>query len=143
VAVKLQGASFSAQVDYWARKAGRNMLTVVKESASRLADQAQTTINEGGKLPIDTGYLRASFVATVNASLPPSRARPGDDATYTYDGSPIDLTINAMNLGDVLNMGWTANYAGFMEYRYGFMRSAAQNWPVIVRQVTREVQASR
>lgn len=140
---RLPGATFSAQVDYHVRKARDAMLTVVKESTSRLAEQAQTTVNEGGKLPIDTGYLRASFVATINAGPPAGRQRPAGDATYTYDGTPIDLAINAMNLGDVLTMAWTANYAVYMEYRYGFMRSAQQNWPVIVRQVTREVQASR
>lgn len=139
MAVRSNGSQFSASVDYWVRKARGNMLTVVRESASRLAEQAQTTIPEGGKLPIDTGYLRASFVAVLNASLPPTRRNPDPNVSYTYDGGPIDLTINSMKLGDVLTMGWTAEYAGVQEYKHGFQRSAAQNWPAIVRQVTREV----
>lgn len=85
-------------------------------------------------MPIDTGFLRASGQASlIGLPVGPSnQAEPPGQFDYAF-------TIAQMHVGDTLWFGWTAEYAKYMEFRYGFMRLAAQNWSAIVNQVAREV----
>lgn len=71
----------------------------------------------------------------------PSGPTKGErDRQYsTPFGGPIELVAAQANLGDTIWIGWTAEYAIYMEARYGFMRSEAQNWTYIVQQITAEV----
>ncbi len=82
----------------------------------------------GGKMPVDTGFLRGSLAAS-KTGMPAGGA------------GPPELVLLTTKLGDSIFMGWTANYAIFMEARYGFQRSAAQNWNYIVTSVTAEVRS--
>jgi hypothetical protein len=58
--------------------------------------------------------------------------------SFAYNDAETTLTIAGAQLGRPIWGGWTAEYAPFMEERYGFLRSAAQNWQSIVRAVTQE-----
>ena len=58
----------SAQVDEWVRKTERRMTMVFRESAQQLFSEAQRPAASGGSMPIDTGFLRNSFVAGLNGS---------------------------------------------------------------------------
>ena len=51
------------------------------------------------------------------------------------------LAINKATLGDRIVFGWTAEYARYMEARYGFARAAAINWPNYVNEAARRVEA--
>ena len=110
-------------------------LAVFRSSIHDLFSQAQTTYNEGGHLPIDTGFLRNSFVAALNGST----ALQGPNA--------YEFAVSAAELGDTLFGGWTADYARRMEYGFvgtdalgrnynqrgfGFVAHAAANWVQIV-----------
>lgn len=136
-------ASFTAQVDRWTRKTEARTEAVFKESAQKLFEQAQTTIGEGGKLPLDTGWLRSSFGTSLQGPPPAVGANPYESGSKQADWNAADslLTINGAKLGDSIWGGWGAVYARPMEMRYGFMRSAAQNWQSIVKQSAAEAKA--
>lgn len=133
--------TFSAQVDAMILTCRRRMTAVFRESVHEVGDEANTTVHEGGKLPIDTGFLRSSYAVSLNGmpmglGEPPSRAQ-----RYSPDEADVDLVINQAELGDTIYGGWTANYAQVQEERNGFQRSAAQRWPQIVNAVVARVKA--
>ena len=129
--------SFSAQVDEWVRQTERRLEMVFKESVQTLFEEAQKPAGEGGNMPIDTGFLRNSFVAGLNGTTSLS----GPDAYIA--------AIAGANIGDVIFGGWTAAYARRIEFGFvgkdslgrnynqtgrGFARKAAMRWPQIVRE---------
>lgn len=117
---------FDKQVKDWAAKTEKATLAVFRESAQRLAQQANVPRAQGGNMPVDTGYLRNSQGASLQG-MPSTGAQP-----------PA-LVLLSTKLGDSIYMGWTANYAIYMEARYGFARLAAQNWDFIVDKAVAEV----
>lgn len=126
-------------MDAWARKSKARATAIFRESAQRLSEQVQTVQGEGGKLPIDTGFLRASFSLSLQGVPFGQGKNPG--GSFTYDDSEVVLTLAGAELGQTIYGGWVAEYAPFMEERYGFLRSGAQNWQAIVKQVTAEAKA--
>lgn len=140
-------SGFSASIDAWVSKSEARLSAVVKESAQRVIAQAQevgpSATNPDsvgtGKMPVATGFLRASMVANIGSM--PAGPTQGGTTAYQYDDGMVTMTIAGMRLGDTLFAGWSAQYAPIMEQRYGFMRSAAQGWQRIVREVTDEAKA--
>lgn len=132
--------TFSAQLGAWARKSQARMDAIVKTSAQRVFEQANTPIAQGGNMPVDTGFLRASFAVDFGGMPSGPSTNPGKAAYAASDGG-IALKLVAFEPGDTIYAGWTANYAIYMEVRYAFQRRAAQNWPAIVADVTAEAKA--
>jgi hypothetical protein len=136
--------NFKAQVEAWARKSDARLNAVFRESAQRLIAEAQTVGpsvanpggGEGGKMPVDDGFLRASGQASLTG-WPSGPSRP-EDGLGSMDYA---ITIAGARIGQTVYFGWTAEYAPFMEQRYGFIRSAAQYWQSIVSGVVREAMA--
>lgn len=112
--------NFSKQVGRFASNTERKMSLVFKDSAKAVADRANTPQAKGGRLPVDTGALRASIRAAIG-SMP--------------SGSSDEVTagIARWTPGDTLYIGWTQSYAIYMEWKYAYMRGAAEKWPQIVR----------
>ncbi|MDH7787653.1 hypothetical protein QBD01_003680 [Ochrobactrum sp. 19YEA23] len=139
-------ARFSGQVDDWVLATEKRLTAVLRESTRRVIEVMQTPVNEGGNMPIDTGFLRASLVVVVNGDPPPPN-RDKDGAKHNYNPSAIVLEIAKFNAGDRLVAAYTANYAQFVEYgaegrpARGFTRLAAQQWGQIVYDVTVEAKA--
>ncbi len=131
--------SFAAQVAAWVRKVEGAEEAVFKEASQELASRAQATRAEGGRMRVDTGFLRASLMAST-ASMPPIRASamPVPGQTYAYDAGAIEAVIAGADLGDTIYLGYTAAYAAHREYGArgqgpdAFVRTAAQQWPQIV-----------
>jgi len=137
--------TFVAQVDAWTKKSAKRMTAVFRESAQRVIDTAQTvgpsvaspTGGAGGRMPVDTGFLRASMaVSFTGMPVGPSHNEGG--ASVTYNGQDVTLVLARATPGQTIYAGWTAVYAPMMEERYGFMRGAAQKWQQIVREVVNE-----
>lgn len=134
--------SFSAQVDAWVLKSQRRMLAVFRESAQRTISVAQS------RIPVDTGFARASVRASLEA-MPP--IDPGSTNTkgssVGYNSSEIVLTIAGAELGQTIYVGWTANYVGLLEQGSskqapsGFVRLAALQWQQTVNEVVAEAKA--
>ena len=118
--------TFTAQIKAFTDRAHEKLEAVVKQSAQEVFSIAQTPVAQGGRMPVDTGFLRNSLVAELNG------------ATVSGGVDAYVLAVASMDLGDVVFGGWTANYARFQEYgaqgREGrfFMLGAAQQWQAIV-----------
>lgn len=134
-------SKFGSQVKAFAEKAKAMQLAVFRESAQRLMEEANTPEGQGGRMPVDTGFLRNSVAASL-------------------EGMPTDgamdppLVFAGMELGQAVWAGWTAKYAMRMEHGFygedskgrtyaqagkGFARAAAQRWDFIVAEVTAEI----
>ena len=109
----------------WVAKSQARLDAVWKTAAQDIAREVQTPRSKNGKLPLDTGFLRNSFAANINAN-------PIGNGNSTYSEGPVSIVINRAKIGDTVVFGWGAQYSIYVEARYGFLRSAAQNWQQIV-----------
>jgi hypothetical protein len=141
-----QTLGFAAQVSAWVRETEQRMTAVFRESAQRVIAEAQKPVAQGGRMRVDTGFLRASGTASLNGLPPATRDRPGEGA-FAYNPVAATLVIAGAGIGDTIYFGWTASYARHREYGTSsqapdaFMRTAAQQWPAIVARVSGELQS--
>lgn len=128
-------SSFAADVGAWVTKVEGALEAVFKESCQELVSQLNTLV------PVDTGALRASLRASTTA-MPQIMASGG---TPPPDMGDIVLVIAGADLGSVLYLGYTMNYAPYVHYgsngRPGrpWVDMVAQRWPVIVAEVAARV----
>lgn len=126
--------SFSAQLDAWAKKVEGRATTILRESAQRTLEDANRPTAQGGRMRVDTGFLRSSLAASLDG-MPSGPSRPDEGRG---DPGEVAMTIARANIGDTIFAGWTANYARPREAKDGFLEAAAQKWPRTVREVTAE-----
>jgi hypothetical protein len=107
--------------------AQRMLLTnILRQSVQDLFSEAQRPISRGGNMPVDTGFLRNSLMSGLLGGT----AISGPDSAV--------FTVATMKLGDVLQGGWTAEYARAVNYGHDgaagrmFLEKAAVNWTRIV-----------
>ncbi|MCO7469512.1 hypothetical protein NJG16_05515 [Stenotrophomonas maltophilia] len=132
---------FGDQVKAFAEKTKLRQEAIFKASAQRLMEEANTPEGQGGKMPVDTGFLRNSAGASTEG--PPEAG-----------GQAMGLVFLGLQVGQTVWAGWTAKYAMRMEHGFygedskgrkyaqagkGFARAAAQNWVFIVEAVAKEV----
>ena len=129
-----QTLSFGAVVEAWAEKVPDAIDTIRKMSAQDIVSEMQTPVLAGGHMRVDTGFLRASLLASTSQmpSINPAARPPEGGAAFAYEGQQIELVIAGAETTDPLYFGYTAAYAGIREYHDGFARLAAQNWREIV-----------
>ncbi|MCO4316341.1 HK97 gp10 family phage protein [Phyllobacterium sp. 21LDTY02-6] len=140
--------SFSAQVAAFAEKIPGAVEAVFKESVQEVVSEMQMPVSAGGRMRVDTGFLRASLLAST-AAMPSINAgkTPVEGASYSYDGGQIEAVILGADINATLFFGYTAAYAGHREYGSNgqapdaFVRSAAQRWDMIVENKARELKA--
>lgn len=127
--------NFAAAVDAWTKKSKARCTAVLRQSTQSLIDDAQTvgpsvenpSGGAGGKMPIATGFLRASMAISLDG-MPSGPSRGDANSAYSYDDSAVTLKLAGVEVGKTIYAGWCAEYAPYVEERYGFCRSAAQNW---------------
>ena len=132
---------FGSQVRAFTEKAKAMQGVIFRELATNLMEEANTPEGLGGKMPVDTGFLRNSAAASVEGM-------PSDGAQAP------ELVFATMQLGQTVWAGWTAKYDMRMEHGFfggdslgrtyaqagkGFARAAAQRWDFIVAEVTADV----
>lgn len=125
--------NFSATVDAWARKSKERQLAVFRTSVERTIEDAQKPKGDGGNMPIDTGFLRASGQTSLSG-MPQGPTRK----TEGFPAPNANLVIASAQIGDKIFFGWTAAYARVREYHDGFLRSAVQKWRTTVADVVAE-----
>ena len=118
----------------WAAKSQARLDAVWKTAAQDIAKEVQTPRAKGGKMPVDTGFLRNSFAADVNKV-------PSGNGNSAYTSGPISIVINRAKISDTVVFGFAAQYSIYMEARYSFLRSASQNWQQIVDKSAQKVRA--
>lgn len=131
----MSNKQFIADVGRWTGKiAPEAMLKVAKQSTDDVVRIAQRRVADGGPMPIDTGTLRNTLVTELNG------AKVGEGAdSYT-------LGIAGLQLGDVLTVAWTADYAIPRHYMVGVGQGgglwrdlAAAQWQNVVQGNARRV----
>lgn len=139
--------SFEAQVSAWVAATKQRTVAVRNESAQRIVEIAQRPMAAGGRMRVDTGFLRASLLATTSTALPGPTFKPDGDVRFSYDPGQVALTIAGADLDDVITAVWTANYARPRNYGSRgqpgdhFRDLAAQQWTNVVAQVAAEAQS--
>ena len=114
--------TFSAQVNDWIAKSERLSMAVLQQATQAVINDANTPTAKGGRMRVDTGFLRNSLKANIG-SMPSGASSPGN-----WDDSEVVLTLIRMQPGQVFYAGWTANYARPREHYDGFLRMATQKW---------------
>lgn len=132
--------TFEAQIDKFVADTEAKMLAVLKNSIQQVAKEASKPVKRGGKMPVDTGFLRKSGAGALN-EIPTGETKGrkrqegemGVLPEYKFDESNFLHDILArMEIGDVFYFGWTAEYAEKQELYNGFLKSAVDRWNEIV-----------
>lgn len=139
--------SFSATVSEWVAKTKQRQEAVYKGSAQTIVSYMQTTRAAGGNLRVDTGFLRASLIATTG-TIPAVTFKPEGVDRFYYDAGPINLVISGAAITDPIIVAYTANYARPREYGARgqpgdrWVGLAAQLWVGVVEAECAKAQAS-
>lgn len=112
--------TFSASVGRFKTLTQDKIRDVMRESIQDVMDDAQTPVAKGGRMPVDTGFLRNSVASGLNGAFGPP------------DSGMVALTIAQMDLGDTSQFAWTAVYAMIQEDRNHFVAVAAARFPDFV-----------
>lgn len=133
-------SKFGNQVRALNEKVKQRNLAIFRMSAQRVAEIASVPEAQGGRMPVDTGFLANSVLASTNGM-------PGSS------GQPVPVVLLTVRLGGIVYVGWTAAYAMRMEYGFmgqdslgreyaqtgkAFLRGALQQWTNIVNDATIE-----
>lgn len=139
--------SFSVQIDAWVAESRDRLLKVARQSIQDVVEEAQTPVGKGGRLRVDTGFLRASGASSLTgmpygpdkrmSDVPGSYPSP---AEYTTDAK-VSVNLANLKMGDHFYFGWTANYAKVRELYDGFLVAALQNWQQIVQRNAEKLKA--
>jgi len=117
----------TAQVGRIVAKNQNALLVLARMSTQDLVDEAQTPVAKGGKMRVDTGFLRASGQMSLNG-LPTGPIRGDGETKYDEDKSTVVTSLAALQLGMTIYFGWSANYARARNTYDGYLDAAVQNW---------------
>jgi len=137
----INNLAFGDQVSAWVAKTEKRMEAVMRASVQELVSRCQA------RIPVDTGFARASIQASLSDMpqvIPGSRGQPGGSYAPT---NAVPVVIAQMKLGDTIHIGWTASYVIYLEYGHsqqapsGFVRVSALEWPQIVSEISQTAEA--
>ena len=125
-------------IDDWVLKAAGRLETVAKTATQAVAENANLHTGRGGRMRIDTGFLRNS-IAGKQGSMP---SGVSDRATEQKgDASAIETEIARWDVSKPFFVGWSASYARYREMRDGFLTVEIQNWQKHVDDAIRQAKA--
>lgn len=139
--------SFTAQIQNFAERSEKFWLAVFKRAVELLADELQKGVQNGGRLPWDTGNMARSLAAAVNGSVNTSTANPPP-------AGDVGAKVALLSIGDAITLGYQAIYARRQNYGFvgqdsrgrnynqqgaHFVEHAASLWPQMVRQAEAEM----
>jgi hypothetical protein len=123
--------NFSAQVADIVRRNEAKCDALVKASIQDVVEDAQTPVAKGGRMRVDTGFLRASGQMSLTG-MPTGPTRNESGAPVAASDANVFATLAGVNAGDTVYYGWTAAYAAAREFHDGFLSGALQKWQQIV-----------
>ena len=124
--------SFSKQVSDYVKVYEKRLRAVARTAVQETIAEAQTPVAKGGRMRVDTNFLRSSLVSAVGQM--PYGETKGGEGPYQYTGESLSAALLRWdpNKGETFYSGWSANYARPREYKDGFLRGATQNWSIHV-----------
>lgn len=140
---------FDAQVHDMIRRNVALMGMLVPEATQDMINEMQRTKGNGGKMPVDTGFLRASGRLSLTGmptgpTRPPTKAAPKikglrGAAKRSHENKRAQLyrsaestNITGFKLGASIFWGWTAIYARRQDLYNGFYSTNVRNWQKFV-----------
>ena len=132
--------TFEAQVAEWALKVEGAVDVIFKEACQELVSELNSLV------PVDTGFLRSSLMASTTTMPVLNRDNPGQ-GSFNLDAGTIELVIAGAEAGDIIYLGYTANYGAHVHFgangRPGrpWVTMVAQRWPGIIASVAARVRA--
>ncbi len=126
---KRQG-TFVSTVDEFIAKSIARMEAVSKTAIQSVIDDAQTPVAKGGRMRVDTGFLRASGQASLNGfpTGPDTKPKDATKNQFEFQDQGVLLVLGELKMGDSFFWGWTANYAKYREAHDAFLDLAVQRW---------------
>lgn len=139
-------ASFAEAVGAWASATERRLSAVHKKAIEKLAMEMTRTRAEGGNVPVVTGNLYRSLLASTTG-MPKTAEGP-------FAGSNVPSVIASLKLNDTVWLGYQAKYARRVNFGFvgadalgrvynqqgaHFVERAIAMWPQIVRKAVEEV----
>lgn len=124
---------FSNSVRAFIRKSERMIEGVAKQSIADVVEDAQTVRALGGRMRVDTGFLRASGGAALGSMPSGPTSGAGNVSGESLSGQPLVVVLASWNLDVPVFWGWSASYARAREAHDGFMALAVQKWPAVVK----------
>ena len=133
--------TFFADIEEWVRETDERLLAVMRGAILDTVNDAQVPVAKGGRMRVDTGFLRSSGRASLTGFPTGQSIRPPDALpnSFSWDGQAVVSTLLRMEVGDTFYWGWTANYAEHRELWDGFLDKAVQNWSRNVQKRTEEL----
>jgi hypothetical protein len=159
---------FSIQVDKLAKKYEARLRAVARTAVQDTVSMAQEVGvppnaamgavssggvlgGSGGRMRVDTGFLRASIQAalqTMPSGPSQNEGTHGGKKKYPVGtqaaGSPVAAVLLTWDpfKPTPLFVGWTAEYARYRESQDGFQRGAAEKWDITVTKAVKKVEAA-
>lgn len=141
--------NFGAQVTAWAAQTEKRLQATYRRSVELLGEEMSNTKPNGGRVPIDTGNLANSLIASTQGMPRISDGR--------FTGSNLGAVTATLKLGQPVWLGYQAAYARRMEYGFvgadslgrvynqagnHFVAGAIANWQQIVTKAANELQSA-
>lgn len=141
--------SFAKAVSDWCGDSRERIEAVHKRSVEMLADEMVRTKPNGGRVPVDTGNLARSLLASTTA-MPKT-------ADGKFSGGDVGAVIAAMDVSKPLWLGYQAVYSYRQEFGFVgrdslgrqynqagnyFATGAAAKWQTIVEAALKDVKAN-
>lgn len=125
--------TFASQVDEMVINTEAKLTVLARASIQDVINEAQHARAKGGRMRVDTGFLRASGQGSLTG-MPTGPVRGDKTApnSYPYNPGTVTVQLGKLQIGANFYFGWTANYAKYRELYDGFLEAAVRNWPRIV-----------
>lgn len=125
--------SFESAVAGWAKKTEIEQTSILHRSIALLVDETTRPKSEGGHMPVVTGNLQNSVAVStlgpVTMNFQTKKFRDPSDA--------VRNSIAGVEVGHTAYVGFRAPYTHKAEADNGFLRLAAQRWPMIVNEAVK------
>lgn len=137
---KSNNDKFKTDIADFIKVSDERMVALMQKSINDVVDIAQTPVAKGGKMRVDTNFLRHSGAGSLE-KFPSGESHSDlrEPNSHKYDGSSLMLVLSKMKVGDTFYWGWVAHYARYREIYDGFMGGAIQQWNKIVAANTEEI----
>lgn len=139
----------TVSIGEWARQTKERIEAVQKRSIELLAEEMIRTKANGGRLPVDTGNLARSQLAS-QVAMPKTSEGP-------FNGSNVGAVVATMDVTKPIYIGWQAVYSRRMNYGFVgadslgrvynqagnyFLEGAIAQWPQLVAAAVADVKAN-
>lgn len=127
----------AGNLDAWVLKVNARIEGVAKTATQRVIHAAQVPTAKGGRMRVDTGFLRNSGVMQIGSM--PSGPSEQSEGMGAGGDQQVTLAVAGWKLDGPIYFGWTASYARFRESKDGFLRVAAADWQKFINEATAEM----